>query len=193
MNPFEPSTRFSYFNLFSIARELRHQYNCIELTPPLRRKLEQAVLEVEGDRSDLSDRIALRRLLRERQISEVLHGIRTSTCQYCRRQGDLVTYQLKRVTASPLRQRIHEQTELACRSCARGRLAKSSAVSLIAGWWSPAGARATPYAVFTNLRTLVVELSEAEVNWLLRAGRTLRGWLGLPLADAEPVEWGSPT
>ena len=177
MNMVKPSTRFSYSNLFSIARELRHQPNCIELTPPVRRKLEQAVLEVEGHRGELGERILLRRLLHERQISEVLQGIRTSTCQYCHRQGDLVTYQLKRVTASPLRQRIHEQTELACRSCARVRLAKSSAVSLVAGWWSLAGAQATPYAVFTNLRTLVLELSEAEVDWLLGAYRKVRSWI----------------
>ena len=208
MKPCTPSSRFSNTNLTSIARELRRQPNHVELAPPVRRKLEQVAAEADGGCRDVDERILLRRLLRERQIAEVLHSIRSSTCQYCHRRGDLITYPIKRVMALLSRCRIQEQTELACRSCACRRLAQSSAVSLLAGWWSPSGIRATPYAVYTNLRTLLQEVSEARVNWRFDAWRSplaraekLRPYAKqlsdprpiLPLTEVEPLEWGSPT
>ncbi len=125
----------------------------------------------------MADLILARRALDELRLTEVLHCIRTSTCQYCRKEGKLLPYKLKKVTSYVVRQHIKEQDEFACRGCARSRLTRSSLHSLVAGWWSLAGARATPYAIFCNLRTVVLDLSEAEVNWCLSAINTLGNWI----------------
>ncbi|WP_104420284.1 hypothetical protein [Neolewinella xylanilytica] len=144
----------------------------IELTSQLRRKLELAVLE-----GGVADGILTNQALDELRLAEVMRCIRTSTCQYCQRAGQLMPYKRRKVTALVFRQRIEERPEFACRSCALTRLTLSSLHTLFAGWWTVAGARATPYALYSNLKTVVLELSEAEMQWLLGAIDRVRSWV----------------
>lgn len=169
---------FSYSNLFDVARNLRKQRVRIELTPPLRRKLENDLLARRQETPELADRVLARRALEELKLSEVLQCIRTSTCQYCCGEGKLISYKLRKVTSFLVRYRVREQAEFACRSCACKRLAHASLHTLLMGWWSSGGARSAPYAIFCNLRTLVLQLSEAEmegaVRMVNRAGSLLK-------------------
>ncbi|MGB3798408.1 MAG: hypothetical protein WA952_01265 [Lewinella sp.] len=176
MKPIE-TTRFSYSSLFTVSRLLRKQPKRIELTPHLRRRLENAFLEQEETDDPLHDSIALRRALEKMRLSEVMQSIRSSTCHYCHREDDLVSYTHRRVTAYVVQHRIHEKSEIACQGCARRRLLKSTAHSLVAGWWTITALRATPYAVFCNLHTVIRELSGAKVSWWQQTTDPTRGWL----------------
>ena len=89
---------------------------------------------------------------------------------------------------------MREQAEFACRSCACKRLARASLHTILMGWWSAGGIRSTPYAIFCNLRTLVLQLSEAEmdsaVRMVNRAGSLLKEQIptGEAAATTIPAE-----
>ncbi|WP_116107839.1 hypothetical protein [Lewinella sp. IMCC34191] len=170
-------TRFSYTNLFTVSRILRKQPKQIELTPQLRCKLESAYLETGGADAPPVDRPFLRRAQEEWKFQEVMECIRTSTCQYCRREDELISYKIRKVTALVIRHRIGDRTEFACRKCACRRLAASTLQTCMTGWWSPGGLSATPYSIFRNAQTLLLELSRAEMQWVVGAAQSLRSWI----------------